>query len=577
MRLEKRGSRALLILALLQFVIVAHAVLGKDNSITVQGKPVVLDVLSETQQGASLPFLVGLDGTYYGLILPSVEVQHQFYESARAELVEVQGILVAPAQLHVTSVQVITPATLDYHHTLGDQRTVVLLAQFNGNTNMPQLPSFFSNLVFDNSLSVKRFWEQNSYNLMRVVKGGAFNLGSFGWFTLPFSAQQYVQQNPNIFAVLLTIAFDALGSDPSRFGIQDGDRVLVFLNDNLPLQLSGGWSLRDLYLPINGRMISLSWITPFGYMGADNVRLASAGYGSNLGFSASGSSMTATDSPWDVMSRGCTPQGSQTHASNKINAQWLAYQTGFRSVPLMNQGPLVIPLYPTTDTVSRVRGVIVGGPQFYYSIEYRKRTGFDSCLPGEGMILHRFESSAPEPDRGVLIDATPGDNNLNNAQFIPGQIFVDAQRNVGVKYNAQRADGGIDVLIAPTLSTASLGITGTPRVGSQVQFTLSDPMSANIPYVFAMAFSTMPPIVLPDGRTVPLTIDPLLMITLAMPSNAGLVSSSGMMDSSGAAFVAWNIPNRPALRGLSLVAAYITYLQSGGVVSISRPSYITIV
>ena len=63
-------------------------------------------------------------------------------------------------------------------------------------------------------------------------------------------------------------------------------------------------------------------------------------------------------------------------------------------------------------------------------------------------------------------------------------------------------------------------------------------------------------------------------MTLTSPTlpDIGLVNSQGALDANGGALVLWNIPNKQALRGLNLHAAYLTRNQiTNQVVSISRP------
>ena len=68
----------------------------------------------------------------------------------------------------------------------------------------------------------------------------------------------------------------------------------------------------------------------------------------------------------------------------------------------------------------------------YYTIEYRRRTGTDSALPMDGVIL-AYVNETLSSGKVRVQDANPGTSSLNDAAYTVGKRFVDASNAVAVK------------------------------------------------------------------------------------------------------------------------------------------------
>ncbi|MAE95073.1 MAG: hypothetical protein CL910_10470 [Deltaproteobacteria bacterium] len=109
---------------------------------------------------------------------------------------------------------------------------------------------------------------------------------------------------------------------------------------------------------------------------------------------------------------------------------------------------------------------------------------------------------------------------------------------------------------------------GTPTIGSTLTVDLDFPSSPGAAYVAGAAFTTDPAIVLADGRSIPLTLDPLLLFSLN-PLQTLFTGMTGVLDPQGQGAFQVALPNDPSLVGFSPVFSALTLDISGAVGEIS--------
>ncbi|MDP1694121.1 MAG: LamG-like jellyroll fold domain-containing protein [Candidatus Woesearchaeota archaeon] len=129
-------------------------------------------------------------------------------------------------------------------------------------------------------------------------------------------------------------------------------------------------------------------------------------------------------------------------------------------------------------------------------------------------------------------------------------IATDTAGNIEVQPPTSEATTHVNLV--------TLQMSGTPRVGQTITFTLSDPSQPNTPYIFAVAGSALPGIPLGDGRVIPLMDDIIFRLSLVAPQTFGMVNSFGTLNSNGQAIVTINIPNQSFLANIHVVVAYVT-------------------
>jgi hypothetical protein len=135
-------------------------------------------------------------------------------------------------------------------------------------------------------------------------------------------------------------------------------------------------------------------------------------------------------------------------------------------------------------------------------------------------------------------------------------------------------------ITAPIDALPTLVPLASPSIGSVLPLSVQATAHPNAGFIVGFAASTTPGIVLSDNRVIPLTVDPLLLLSLT-PNNGIFLHTTGFLDGSGVA-AAWatvSIPALPTLVGQTFYGAMIT-LDSGsttGVGGISAPLPIMIV
>ena len=81
-------------------------------------------------------------------------------------------------------------------------------------------------------------------------------------------------------------------------------------------------------------------------------------------------------------------------------------------------------------------------PGQFYTVEARRRVGYDDGIPGDAVVLHQVDPSSEDPARPQVVDVdNNGDPNDAGAMWTPGETFTDAANGITVTVNAQTATG----------------------------------------------------------------------------------------------------------------------------------------
>jgi len=137
-------------------------------------------------------------------------------------------------------------------------------------------------------------------------------------------------------------------------------------------------------------------------------------------------------------------------------------------------------------------------------------------------------------------------------------------------------NGGPISRVEVYVASVKLVGSGTGRPGTAIQFALSAPADANLPYVMGSSLGNGPiPI---DTRQLDLSPDDLLVLSTGGLLPAVFQNYAGNLDSTGSANAALNIPPFPALTGVRIYTAFLTLRASApsGVSSISNAFLFTI-
>jgi len=176
-------------------------------------------------------------------------------------------------------------------------------------------------------------------------------------------------------------------------------------------------------------------------------------------------------------------------------------------------------------------------------------------------------SSGSDFGQGIAVDAAGNayvtGNATSNELTFPVKVGPDLTFNGG--------NGVIgDAFVAKVALLDNLTASGTPQPGGTIAFQLSAVEVRGLPYQLATSLGTGPLSI--DTRTLDLSPDALLGVSVGGLWPSVFSGYRGIIDSKGQARAAIHIPNIPALIGVRLHSAFVTLSASApsGVKSISN-------
>jgi uncharacterized repeat protein (TIGR01451 family) len=126
-------------------------------------------------------------------------------------------------------------------------------------------------------------------------------------------------------------------------------------------------------------------------------------------------------------------------------------------------------------TYQGARIPIGGSMTDHYTIEVRKFAGFDDQVPGEGVLMHKLDTTLDDRNAQVVDDDGDGDPDDAGAQWVTGELFEDLANSISVAV-LEMEDEGFWVLINPTPADLSIAKLDTPDpvpAGTQLVYTLT--------------------------------------------------------------------------------------------------------
>jgi len=145
---------------------------------------------------------------------------------------------------------------------------------------------------------------------------------------------------------------------------------------------------------------------------------------------------------WDLMAEGAYNGGGESPAHPtswcRIKAGWI----GPSGVAELRPGSTVNLSLSFLELAAGVKALRIPlDDRRYYLIEARARIGFDSYLPGEGVLILYVDESLKSGEGIVrVVDSTPGDGDVDNGQWGIGQMFLDRARGLGVFVISRSSD-----------------------------------------------------------------------------------------------------------------------------------------
>ncbi|MBP7866001.1 MAG: hypothetical protein KA419_08615 [Acidobacteria bacterium] len=336
----------------------------------------------------------------------------------------------------------------------GPQPWVTIPCKFSDVAAEPRTVGFFADQFGSTSPRLDHYWRELSYE--NINMNGS--LAASKWYVLPHPKSHYVTGSPP--AANLTALFtDATAAADPDIDFTPFMGINLFFNDELDGYAWGG----ARYATLDGvaKVWRTTWEPPWGYNNLC-ILMHEMGHGFGLPHSCFNPS-SVYDSSWDVMSDSwqCNPTdptfgcfGQHTIAHHKDMLGWVTpgqivtVNTGSRQTVTLER------LAQPSGSNPRLIKVPVGGSATrYYTVEARKRVGYDTQLPGESVIVHEVDTTR---DIEAYVQGANGDT---GAMIAVGSSFTDTANCVTVTVNSSSATGWT----VTVSNTAGPGITTHPQ------------------------------------------------------------------------------------------------------------------
>lgn len=347
--------------------------------------------------------------------------------------VGVQGTWLADGSLHVESLQRedSAPAALKPEVT-GSQPWISIACKFADIITETRPISYFTQMYANAYPGIDHYWREMSYNLLNVQGSAAVS----HWYTLPQPQSYYQTAGGSMDTGKLfqdcTAAADAEVYFPNYAGIN------LMFNGDFPSSKGGSGTAT-----LDGvtRVWRRTWLADWGFT---NLAVIEHEMGHGFGLTHSSGNYGETyDNVWDVMSDtwtncfltrdpvfGCL--GQHTIGWHKDLESWITpthkalITAGSHTVITLERTAL-----PQTNNYLAAMLPVKGTSDRYYTLEARRKVGYDTRLPGEGVIIHYVEIERSNPARVIDIDGN-GNTGDAGAIWLPGETFVDSVNGITV-------------------------------------------------------------------------------------------------------------------------------------------------
>jgi M6 family metalloprotease-like protein len=370
-----------------------------------------------------------------------------------------------------------TPNPANTQALSGPQPWVSVLCRFSDILTEQQPLSYFQNMYASTYPGMDHYWREQSFDTVNVVGSLAV-----GWFALPHPRSYYIfDTNSDGIddANLDQLAIDCIAAGNPTVNYANYVGINMMFNADLDCCAWGG----GRYMTLDGaeRVWRTTWDPPWAF---SNTAVIGHEMGHGFGLPHSSGMYGATyDNHWDVMSDTWSNCGSSTHVSyGCLGQHTISYHKNqLEWIPPANKylhsggGAATITLeqlaLPATGNYRMAQIPIGGSSTHYYTVEVRRRVGYDIKLPGEGVIIHEVDQS-----RGRPANVVDSDNNGNTgdagAIWSPGETFVDSAHGISVQVNSTTSTGAVVTINTGIVTSVNLVSSANPSVfGTSVTFT----------------------------------------------------------------------------------------------------------
>ncbi len=341
----------------------------------------------------------------------------------------------------------------------GSQPFITIMCKFSDVTDQPNTLSYFQNMYSNVYPGLDNYWQEVSYLTANIAGSGAV-----GWYTLPHNHAYYAPGGVWDFA---KSAADCTAAANAAVDFTLYRGINLMFNAVLDSGDYAWGGSQCITLDGINKCWPMTWEPPWGY---HDITVIAHEMGHAFGLPHSSGQYGQTyDNHWDVMSDdwsdcanatdatyGCL--GQQTISYHKDKLGWIPANKKFTvtSSATITLEQLAL---PQTGNYLMAQIPIGGSTTHFYTVEVRRKVGYDVKLPGQGVIIHDVNLTRLCPAN--VIDAD-GNKNTGDAGAIwtVGERFSDAANGIYVKVVSASATGFTVSIQTPAVFTSVAGKDG---------------------------------------------------------------------------------------------------------------------
>lgn len=308
----------------------------------------------------------------------------------------------------------------------GEAKILVLLVAFNDTSNSStHTPAFFDNFLFNaSSSSMNKFFRDNSYDTFNVTGNVTTKFYTMN-HTMAYYGR-YETSSPPVsgYGNSQNLTYDALMAadadiDYSQYD-QDSDGYVDHLlvihagNDEASSGVSNdiwshAWGLNSLAVKLDGK-----WLNAYTMLSeSDPIGVFVHEFGHDLGLPDLYDTDYSSDGGcgrWEVMASGSWNNGG---ASPSMLSAWCRIELGWISPTAVSADTAGLTAKRVFDNQTVFKIIVNNSNSEYFLVENRQLTGWDSYLPGSGLLIWHINDSASgnTRDNYRLVDLEEWDNN----------------------------------------------------------------------------------------------------------------------------------------------------------------------